>query len=401
MTMPALSLDKLQDLAALQARKAEWEACVQATGGDIYFAADWLLAWWAHYGRGRRFCAYLVHRDGVCIGALAFAIETFWLGPLPVRLARLAGADTNFPILSLPLDPATATPALAAILSDLTGAERCDGVALSPLSARARGIDAIAPAAQAAGLPVEERPTGHDHTLMPLPGDFDTWLAGLSKSRRREYRRDATGLAEAHQIATRVSAPDTVAERLEVFMALHTAQWQAIGKAGHFGDWPGSADFLREVVVRLAPSGRAMIQDHLADGRVLSSQLAFRQGETLYWRLVGRTGDPAFRAFGLGRVGLVERVREAIASGARQIEAAAGEYEYKLGYGGELVAIRRLMVLAPGARARLGLRLLLAWADLVNLLYYRLWFLKLAPRLRKVLGRQPRPLWRAWIRTRI
>ena len=48
------------------------------------------------------------------------------------------------------------------------------------------------------------------------------------------------------------------------------------------------------------------------------------------------------------------------------------------------------------ARFQLGL----TQADLIHLLYYRVWFLKLAPRLRQKLGLKPRPLWRLWIRSR-
>jgi len=39
---------------------------------------------------------------------------------------------------------------------------------------------------------------------------------------------------------------------------------------------------------------------------------------------------------------------------------------------------------------------MLAYADLLHLAYYRVWYIRVAPRLRVL----SRPLWRSWIRRR-
>ena len=81
----------------------------------------------------------------------------------------------------------------------------------------------------------------------------------------------------------------------------------------------------------------------------------------------------------------------------RLVEAGAGEYEYKLSYGGELVPLHSIVLAADRPGARFGMRALLLWADALHLGYYRVWFLKLRPRL----GLRPRPLWTRWIRSRL
>jgi hypothetical protein len=40
------------------------------------------------------------------------------------------------------------------------------------------------------------------------------------------------------------------------------------------------------------------------------------------------------------------------------------------------------------------------WSGLVDLVYYRLWFLKLAPTLRRI-GLARAPLWQYWVKTRL
>jgi CelD/BcsL family acetyltransferase involved in cellulose biosynthesis len=399
--MIPLKITALKGIDGILANRASWDACVAATGGDIYFTADWIAAWWAHFSANRRLLPLCLWRGQELVGVLALCIEVFWLGPVPVRMARLAGMDPNYPILGLPLPPGQEDEALQLVFSEALTHQGCVGLSLSPISDLATATAPIRQAAGTLGLPLAADVADRQHTVMHLPETFDAYFAALSKSRRREYRKDLSKLEERHRLDNRTSVPETVEARLQAFIKLHTDQWQAIGKAGHFGDWPGSAAFYADVTSRLATSGRATLEEHCADGTPLSTQLAFRQGARAYWRLIARTLDPELVQFGVGRVGLVERVRLLIGDGVRLVEAAAGEYDYKLDYGGELVGMRRMIIGAPRFHARIRLWLLLAWSDLLNLLYYRVWFLKLAPRLRKVTGGQPRPLWRSWIRSRL
>lgn len=400
MSVPAtMRMEVLDDPAKLDACRAEWDACVAATGGDIYFTVDWILTWWRHFGKGRQFLAYFL-TDGVePVGVLAFAVETFWLGPFPIRLARVAGMDHNYAILGFPLQPGWSSEALELVFDDLFQRRACNGISLSPVSDAADGLAAVRAAAERAERCLVLDEARRQHTVMYLPETFEDYLASLSKSRRREYRRDLARLSENRSLGLRVSEPATVRGMMDTFIEMHTAQWAAAGRGGHFGDWRGSAAFYADLVERLAPSGHAFLGEHCADDVPLSSQLAFRRGERCYWRLIARTVDPALVPLGTGRVGMVERVRLMIEQGARIIEAGAGEYDYKLSYGGQLVSLRQLVV--GKSRKDFRLRLLLAWAGLLDLVYYRIWFKRLAPRLRHLTGAKPRPLWRAWIRTRL
>jgi hypothetical protein len=79
------------------------------------------------------------------------------------------------------------------------------------------------------------------------------------------------------------------------------------------------------------------------------------------------------------------------------VEGGPGHYEYKLRLGAEEHPLRRVVISRRSALSRWRSALLLRWADLLHLLYYRGWFLKLAPRL----GRSGRPLWGWWIRSRV
>ena len=94
-------------------------------------------------------------------------------------------------------------------------------------------------------------------------------------------------------------------------------------------------------------------------------------------------------------------IRDLIGMGVYRIEAGRGAYDYKLSYGGHEVPVLRVILCREKVSARIMLQILLAWADLVDLIYYRVWFKKLAPQLRGALGIRPRPLRQVWLRSRV
>lgn len=396
MTMSSVELDVLTDIDALAPLAADWDACLEDHGGDIYHSAAWLRVWWAHFGKRRKLALFCLRASGRLVGVIPFVIER--LGP--ARLARLAGADPNYPFLGFGIDPDHEEAVWSAALDHLARARGCDLVSLAHLSDQA-APQAAMKAAPASGLTLLRDDGAREHTLMRPPGAFDAYMAGLSKTRRWEYRRDLKKMAERFEVERTVSDPAVATEALDRFIDLHQAQWRAADRQGHFDDWPGSRAFYHEATAALAPAGQALVLDHLGEGQPLSSQFILLFGDRAYWRLSARSLDPDFAEFGLGRFSLVELTRFLIERGVRQIEGGAGKYEYKTKFGFEEQPLRRLLLVRDTGPARAKARLLLAWADLLDLAYYRIWFLKLAPRLRARLKLKHRPLWSSWIRTRI
>lgn len=394
-----LALECFETLAGGPSTGEEWDAFVDRSGAEIYFLTAWQQAWWNHYGPGfaaSRKSACLLLRDGPeIVGALPFCIETFRVGPVRARIARLAGVDPNFAVVTLPITPGYESAVLKAAFDHLVNSLSCVAISLSPLSDRSAQLSGIRLMGDAMCILRDHSARGH--TLMDLPDSPTAFMAALSKSRRREVRRDLKRLAEAGELRNVTSEADGVDAVMDRFVDLHTQQWQAAGKGGHFADWRVTAAFYRELLHRLAPQGQAAIDEQWLGDALLSSQLRYASGTKAYWWLNARSMDPRFEKIGLGRVGLVERAGALIASGVRLVEAGAGEYEYKLSYGGELVPVHSIVLAPDRGSARRRARALLFWADVLNLFYYRIWFLKLRPRL----GLPPRALWTSWIRTRL
>ena len=276
--------------------------------------------------------------------------------------------------------------------------DRCDVISLSPLA----GDSPVAAAAQricSEGGACQLLPAGSQgpHVRFKLPDTFDKYLGTLPKQVRGNFRRDFRRLSERYQVHHHVQRDLHQGEFFPKFACLHETQWRAHGLRGHFADWPDSYEFNRELVEQLATTGRVRFHQLEANDETLAMQYSFVLGDRCYWRLPARSPDPALEGLGLGRLGLVMMLGALMDEGVRTVEAGPAHYDYKSRHGGIELPLRRVVVSGRSLVARCKVRALLGCADLIHLVYYRMWYLRLAPRL----GMSRYPLWRGWIRTRL
>ncbi len=373
-----------------------WHELAERTGADVYLCPEWLGLWWKHFGAGRVSVIVEARERGRLVGVLPFCIETLWAGPLPVRIARLAGTDPHCMVLTLTVEPEHRTETLAACFKTLTDSYGVNAISLTPVSEIAGHRINIIEAAVGFDL---KQLSGGSHVVFELPKDFETYLASISKKRSSQFRRDIKGLQGHFGMTTDVTQPG-IAEFAD-FVNLHNAQWQAIGKGGHFVDWPGSEQFYSEFA-KLSRPGFGVVFDNLKGTKeTIATNFCLLAGKAAHWRLPARTTDPEAERLSIGKAGLMIMIGNFIKSGATLIEAGRGEYGYKLSYGGKDLPVHRILIGRTDPLSRLKLKALLAWSDVFNFVYYRAWFVKFSPIVRQKLGGKPKPLWRHWIRTQI
>lgn len=398
MTSAALDLTWVDDPAALAPLNGEWLDLAEAVHADVFARPGWLALWWHHFGAGRRFAALVARQGGVLVGVMPFTLETVWAGPVPVRLARPAGIDNNAILFRWAVQPPHLPALLRAAYDHLTGPLGAAAISFTPVSEEADHAPVLRDGFAAQGRLIEA-PAGV-HIVFDLPDSFDTYLASLTKKRRSEFRRMVKGLTEAFQMVSASSHP-TPAD-FDRFIAFHSQQWQAVGKGGHFSDWPGTGPFYRALTEPSVPETYVQL-DSLTGAGVgeIATEFSLVAGGTAHWRLPARSLDPEIDRLGAGKVVFLLMFERMLNDGITRIEAGRGDYPYKIDYGGRYVDVRRMILRRDGTWPAVQLKLLLAWADLLHLLYYRIWFLKIVPRLRRALGWKHRPLARSWIRTRL
>jgi CelD/BcsL family acetyltransferase involved in cellulose biosynthesis len=398
MNIDYLRVSAYNDFEALSAFREQWDKCVESCGSDIYFTFDYLETWWRYYGRGRELQCFLLHRGDQPVAALPFFVESFGFAPFEIRVAKFVGADFTIPVFSPAIDYRYRIEILHTILEELLRKRKCDLVSFSPLSGT---TDLIAPMRALCATECAYRIVRNDisalHTIFILPNSFDTYLGSLAKQTRSKFRRDVRNLSQKQNVTHRVVRGVEAADLFDAFVALHEDQWRAENKLGHFGDWPDSAPFTRALVEKLAIKDKVRLYELIVDSETISFRLGFTLADRYYARLPARKVGERWNKAGAGKVALVRMLEALIDENIKLVEAGPGHYDYKIRHGGTEIPLYRLIVSHNQALARVKTNVILLWSYLLHLVYYRLWFMRLAPRMK--LPRKP--LWRIWIRTRL
>jgi CelD/BcsL family acetyltransferase involved in cellulose biosynthesis len=238
---------------------------------------------------------------------------------------------------------------------------------------------------------------GGPHIVWELPGTFDEYLAVLSKKERSNIKIGRRKLTDADMIIDSARTPEELQRWFSVFIDQHQKQWKAEGKLGHFADWPGAESFHRELAATMASQDRLWLLRLDVANHPVGFQYNYRFGRRVHWLLGSRDVDPKWDSFSSGRTLHAETIERAIAEGFAGIDGLRGMYEYKLRLGGRASGLQSITLIRRGAWSVLKVRLARLYAHWLDLLYYRIWFSRIAPRL--PLPR--RGLWRLWIRSRI
>jgi CelD/BcsL family acetyltransferase involved in cellulose biosynthesis len=137
--------------------------------------------------------------------------------------------------------------------------------------------------------------------------------------------------------------------------------------------------------------------DLYAGGDIVAAHYALTFGPNGYSRLPARSTGKDMGRFGLGVLSLMQLLEQMCREGIRRVEAGRGHYDYKIEYGGRESVYLSLLVKSSRPMSSARVRLFVALSDLIHLVYYRIWRLRIGPRL----PYRPGPLWRTWIRSRI
>lgn len=377
---------------------AAWNDLVLRSGADVYQTFEWCRLWWRHYGTRRQLQLLLGFSGDELVGVIPAFMETLWLGPARIRVAKLIGSDFSLQLCNLAVLPEVLEAVVSRTIGHFLGAQQCDVWIAGPLAGPAARMDEILAAGRKeTTLVATAEITGNGcSTRFDLPQGFDAYLNQIGSRQRGNYSRSLKQFSKLHQVAAdTVSDPDAVLREYDSFQELHEAQWANEGKLGHFGDWPQAAEFTRDLIESFGKLGMVRFFRILADARVASSQFCLVFGATNYWRLPGRECNPEWDKLSLGKMGLVQMIEASLDQGVATVEGGRGHYDYKLQLGGREWPLRTLLFTRRGFGVSLRVKLFRAFAAVLDVLYYKILFVRLAPRFPQL----QRTLWPVWIRS--
>jgi CelD/BcsL family acetyltransferase involved in cellulose biosynthesis len=193
--------------------------------------------------------------------------------------------------------------------------------------------------------------------VIRLPGDVDTYRAGLGRNRRYTLQRKMKCLQEAGQIEySCATSPSEVDTTLDWLITLHHHRWSA-GSSGDGLAIERARRFHREIAQALGDLGRASIDLLKLDDRLLAAIYGFIYQGVYYSYLPGFDPAAKFSQASPGLLLLYHRITQAICHGEHAVDLLMGTQPYKLEWSND---IRRSVTLRYYNRhaCALGLKLL-------------------------------------------
>lgn len=387
----------------LQGMQEEWDSFVETVSGDIFLTFDWCRIWWKYYGRNRELRIFVFRSNGDLVGIIPLFFETIWLGPVFVRAAKIVGSDCTLAQFSLPICKRYISETIRVFLEALSK-YTWDIIQIGPIAGLYEHYDLLKRLFmedEELSYRVHERDVGVQ-TYFKLEKDWDSHLSTLSKNGRRSVKRNYKALYQSLEkkesvIETRCADPDDFETIFAGFVDMHQSHWQNLRKAGHFVDWPKSYEYHKEVAENQMKHGRLRMMVSKCGGYPLGYEYGYRFGNRYYAFLNSRIDSSDMKKVSFGIPMFCEQAKMAIDEDVEYIDAMRGKYDYKMRLGGKLFPIRNIYLIASRLLTVIRVSTFWAMARLLNLLYYKIWFCRLAPKL----PFKRRPLWKIWIRSRL
>lgn len=175
--------------------------------------------------------------------------------------------------------------------------------------------------------------------VLPLPSEWDTYLAALDKKERHELKRKRRRLEREHPDAVfRTATEDTLDADFQTFVDMHRG---AEGHKGHFLR-PEIATFFRRLADTTMPLGWLRLDLLEIGGRAVASTFGFEVERKFY--LYNSAYEPDAARLSPGLVLVSELVRRSIEDALELFDFLRGPERYKYQLGAQAVPLNNVKI---------------------------------------------------------
>ena len=363
---------------------AEWDDFVASAGGNFFSTFDWCTVWWRHYGKNRKLKIHIYHAGGDIVGIIPLFSERIWLFPTYLDVVKLVGSDHAITHFSLPIREDFIGDVISDLFPELIG-EKHDMVWLGPISGLFRHIELIKDnfaSPSQGGYATQVRNSG-EQTYYHLADTWEEQMLKISKSDAKDLTYSVRRLLKMSKsptdgIVTEYIDSDSFAGCFQEFVDMHQLNWEKQGMLGHFGDWPGSMDFHKDLAVSQLAKGRLRLLRIRFDGHTLGYSYEYLFDGTSYEVLISRSEEECFSKLSIGKINHSEKMKRDIANKTFQIDSMRGYYDYKIKFGGTAYMTKSIFVESRRFASGIRIWIFRKMSRIIHLGYYRVWFCTLA-----------------------
>jgi hypothetical protein len=299
----------------------------------------WVLPWWRHYGRERTLAAGAFFDGPRMVGIAPLCSRRFrYPGGLTFKRLEFLGTGFDEPdsvcsdFLAIIVRPGYENTVAEAFVDFLYGDAfgTWDECVLEMIDAAHPTLASLRMAMSRSGHAFRETVVNRA-PFIQLPGDWETFLAGLGKKRRqsikyalRDFEQWARPEGYALQRATDAASLDL---GFRVLRDLHEERWNAASAPGVFASLRFSA-FHREVAERLLQEGKLELTWLVVGGEPVAATYCLLGENRVYFYQSGRRMNVPAK-IRLGIVILALLTQKFMQEGFSEFDFLAGDAQYK------------------------------------------------------------------------
>ena len=318
-------------MTSFRDRAVEWDSVLESSEvACLFLSRQWQEVWWENFGDGREFAGFtLLAPDGTTGAVASLARSGDSIG--------FVGSPDTFDYNDFLVRSGFEESFYPALLDILDGWEWSE-LRFDSLIEDSATLAYLPGLASGRGYTVEQE--FEDVTSgVCLPGDWEAYLALLSKKDRHELRRKLRRLdtqTEWRWYCLRAS--DEVLGKLDEFLSL--MRGSSPEKAEFMT--PDRERFFRALAERMAELDHIRLFFMEMDGQLAASSLCFDYGST---RLLYNSGyDPGLSYYSVGLLLHAMCVKDAIEQGLSYFDFLRGPEPYKAHLGGRQKSLYRMVV---------------------------------------------------------
>jgi CelD/BcsL family acetyltransferase involved in cellulose biosynthesis len=297
---------------------------------------EWLYSWWRHYGDGREL-SLLTVRDagGQLVGSAPLYLDQSIARGRVLRFLGSGEVCSDYlTVMSTPEHEDGVAAAVAQwLIRASTGAMRdecrnCrwDLLELTGIDAEDGAAAKLAKHFEAEGYPVHRR-NGLACWRIDLPQTWEEYLAGLSKSQRKQVRQLDRRMFDAGRASLRIVRSAEQLERgMQILEDLHQRRWRRCGQPGCFASRRFSG-FLREAAERLLRTDQLLLMWVELGGRPAAAAIHFTGGDVMHAYQAGM--DPDASDESPGALTHIAAIKLALEQRCRAFDFLRGDEPYK------------------------------------------------------------------------
>ncbi|MDA1053133.1 MAG: GNAT family N-acetyltransferase [Planctomycetota bacterium] len=360
-----MQVTRISTTDELQPCSAAWN-CL--TRGVPFRSWEWLSTWWEHYGSGRELYVLAVRDDfGTLVGVLPLFRERNAARGRVLQLLGSGEVCTDYlTVLSTNEHEDLVIEALAKWLIDACGstanhADLWDLLELDGVLTSDAAMGKLVGTLCEAGCGVHRKP-GLNCWKMSLPAAWDELYEGLSKNRRKAFRRLQRDAIDSGKLVFQTATTDDEFHAaMKLFADLHQKRRISLGEPGCFTS-PRFAAFIDAVSKQLWAAGTLELCWIELDGRPVGIEYCLLDTNTTYVYQGGI--DPEAQQASPGHLMTMALIRHSIASSRTTYDFLRGDEPYKTDWNAQPQETVKLRISANRTAAHLRQGVWLAGATM-------------------------------------